>query len=82
MDIKKAFLYAKMKRNVYIELPREDPRSEGGRVVGKLNKAMYGTRDAPIEWQKEMTNTMICLGYIAVKTAPACITTLRPRCMS
>ena len=30
MDIKKAFLYAKMRRNVYIELPREDPRSEGG----------------------------------------------------
>ena len=30
LDIKKAFLYGKMSRNVYIELPAEDPMSEGG----------------------------------------------------
>ena len=38
MDIKKAFLYAKMKRNVYIELPREDPRSEGGVLWGNSTR--------------------------------------------
>ena len=46
MDIKKAFLYGKISKNVYIELPAEDPMSEGGHFVGKLDKAMYGTRDA------------------------------------
>ena len=30
MGIKKAFLYGKMSRHVYIELPSEDPMSEGG----------------------------------------------------
>ena len=30
LDIKKAFLYGKISRNVYIELPAEDPMSEGG----------------------------------------------------
>ena len=70
MDIKKAFLYAKMNRHIYIELPSEDPMSEGGTVVGMLDKAMYGTRDAPAEWQQEMNNTMVHLGFVAVKSAP------------
>ena len=51
LDIKKAFLYGKISRNVYIELLAEDPMSEGGggHLVGKMDKAMYGTRDAPAE---------------------------------
>ena len=31
---------------------------------------MYGTRDAPVEWQKEMANTMLCIGFDGVQTAP------------
>ena len=52
IDIKKAFLHGEMRRNVYIELPPEDEKSCDGRYVGKLKKAMYGTRDAPAEWQR------------------------------
>ena len=42
LDVNGAFLYWKTKRNVYIWLPPEDPRSQEG-LMGKLNKAMYGT---------------------------------------
>ena len=35
LDVKKAFLYSKISRNVYIELPAEDPRSEGA-VCGQV----------------------------------------------
>ena len=54
LDIKKAFLYGKNSRNVYADLPAEDPMSEGRHLVGKLDKAMYGTRGAPAEWQAEV----------------------------
>ena len=51
LDVKCAFLYGKMRRTVYIEPPTQDPRSQEYGVVGKLEKAMYGTRDAPLIWQ-------------------------------
>ena len=70
LDIKKAFLYGKMSRHVYIELPSEDPMSEGGQMVGMLDKAMYGTRDAPVEWQNEVGKTMMGIGFVAVRSTP------------
>lgn len=45
--VRGAFLYGDMRRNVYIELPRQGPRLGGARVVGELTKAMHCTRDAP-----------------------------------
>jgi hypothetical protein len=47
LDVSCAFLYAPIKRRIYIELPEEDPQSSSGDVVGQLEKALYGTRDAP-----------------------------------
>ena len=44
-DVKTAFLYD-ARRSLYVELPLEDPFSASGRYVGKLERAMYGTRDA------------------------------------
>ena len=67
---KNAFLYDKISRNVYIELPAEDPMSEGGHLVGKLDKAMYGTRDAHAEWQAELERTTIKLGCRPVVSTP------------
>ena len=59
-----------MSRNVYIEPPAEDLMSEGEHVVGKLDKTMYGTRDAPAEWQAELERTMIQLGFRPVVSPP------------
>ena len=70
LDIKKAFLHGKISRNVYVELPSEDPLSEVAHVVGKLDKAMYGTRDAPAAWQAEMEKTMVQLGCKPVISTP------------
>ena len=47
LDIREVFLNGKISRTVYIELPSEAPMSEGGNMVGKLDKVMNGTRDAP-----------------------------------
>ena len=46
LDVKCAFLYGDMDRDIFIELPSRDPMSSSRGMVGKLMKAMYGTRDA------------------------------------
>jgi hypothetical protein len=60
IDIKKAHLYAKATRDVYIELPPGDC-TEG--MCGKLNYSLYGTRDAAHNWEKEYTNTLTAMGF-------------------
>ena len=39
-------------------------------MVGKLDKAMYGTRDALAAWKTELEKTMIELGFRPVVSAP------------
>ena len=43
IDVRRAYFHAKAIREMFVELPEEDMQ-EG--MCGKLNKSMYGTRDA------------------------------------
>ena len=63
MDVKTAFLYGVVRRKVYIELPRRDPWSTDGKWVGNLERALYGTRDAPQIWQQEVSDSLTKLGF-------------------
>ena len=56
MDVTGAFLYGYMRRRVYIELPPEEPK--GKNVVGRLVKALYGLRDAPLIWKAHLTQSL------------------------
>ena len=62
-DIKSAFLYGWAKRNIFIELPPEDPMSSSGSFVGRLLKAMYGTRDAPQVWADHLGSILCKIGF-------------------
>ena len=70
LDVKCAFLYGRTPRDIYIELPDEDPMSADKDYVGKLLKAMYGTRDAPAVWQEEVRALLITLGFTQSKINP------------
>ena len=70
MDVSCAFLYAPIKRSVYIELPDEDPMKKLG-YKGKLDKALYGTRDAPQAWAEELERALVELGFVASKLQPS-----------
>ena len=48
-DVRRAYFYAKIKRDVFIELPKEDPKYGTG-LLGKLKLCLYGTRDAAKGW--------------------------------
>ena len=41
----------------YVEVPEED-QTEEYKVCGRLEKAMYGTRQAAAAWQREVESTM------------------------
>ena len=72
LDFKRAFLYGDCERDVYIKVPAEDPNCVEGKHVGKLRKAMYGTRDAPAVWQKLVRRTLVALGFCPSTTC-ACV---------
>ena len=62
VDVSCAFLYAKVYREIYIELPLRGSAGSRREVRGSL-KALYGTRDAPQLWQKELESTLKDLGF-------------------
>ena len=69
-DVKTAFLYGDARRSLYVELPPEDPLSASGRYVGKLERAMYGTRDAPMIWQDHLRKTLLDMEFKESVTHP------------
>ena len=78
LDFKRAFLYGDAERTIYIELPEDDGRRDGGKCVGLLRKAMYGTRDTPAVWQRLVRKVLRGLGFEASKTT-ACVYYRRQR---
>ena len=72
LDFKRAFLYGDIQRTLYIELPEDDSRRNGGANVGLLRKAMYGTQDAPSVWQQLVRQMLTGLGFTP-STTVACL---------
>ena len=70
LDVKRAFLHGKARRHIYIKLPKEDPRYDGGKTIGRLLKSMYGTRDAPQIWAGEVKRIMESMGFRACRINP------------
>ena len=60
-DVSRAFFCAPARRQVFVELPKED--KDHGDMVGGLNYSMYGTRDAAQNWGEECSDTMIQAGF-------------------
>jgi len=69
LDVKRAFLYGEIEEEIFIDLPNEDKMKQAG-YVGRLRKAMYGTRSAPQVWQKLVSSVMSKLGFVACRVSP------------
>ena len=54
LDISRAHPHCRIRRLVYIRLPEEDPRSVDKDLCGRLNMALYGTRDAGQNFEFEV----------------------------
>ena len=62
-DVSRAHFYADAVRDVFIRLPREDPRSSMPGACGKLGKTMYGTLDAGAQWSLHYTRILLAAGF-------------------
>ena len=68
-DVKRAYFHAPARRELYVELPPEDPGYGQGRV-GRLNLSLYGTRDAAANWQHCVADHLRSLGFAQGKANP------------
>ena len=65
-----ALYMPKARRELYVELPDEDPMKQKG-FVGLLLRSMYGTQDASNLWQEDCTGTLAQRGYTQGWSNPA-----------
>ena len=68
-DVSRAFFEAPATRLIAVTLPEEALTQEeiGTGLVGILKMSLYGTRDAAVNFQREVTKLMLKLGFEPAK---------------
>jgi hypothetical protein len=69
-DVVNAFVNAELKQDVYMRMPG-GYRKPG--LILKLQKALYGLRQSPLLWQKELTTTLTNIGFKSIPHEPCCL---------
>ena len=67
IDVKRAYVYADVVEPTFVKLPEED--SEPG-MVGRLNKAMHGTRAAAVSWERTYRQHLEEIGFRCGASSP------------
>ena len=67
IDVRRSYFHANARRSVCVQLPDED-YEEG--MCARLNKAMYGTRDAAQNWDYEYCDFMESIGMVRGVASP------------
>jgi hypothetical protein len=70
IDIKRAYFYAKARRDVYVKIPDEDMEPGDENRVAKLRLSLYGTRDAAQNWAREYGSHLCSIGFEKGKASP------------
>ena len=63
LDVKNAFLYGELDREIYMEQPQGFERNAHPRYVCKLKKALYGLKQAPRAWYGKIAEFLVQSGY-------------------
>jgi hypothetical protein len=69
LDVKTAFLNADLEEEVYLSIPQgvlEDKREK----CLKLNKAIYGLKQAPLAWFNQLSNWLRSVGFSSAVSDP------------
>ena len=79
IDVKKARFWSPVRRRLLVELPPE--AGEDKTKVGLLKRSLYGTRDAPSNWEHAIKDVMECL-YVSSRESPtlACMSMMNSHC--
>ena len=69
-DIEQAFVQSDLEENVYMRLPQGCGRLSG--KVVRLNKSLYGLKQASRQWHAHLTKCLLTLGFVQC-LADACV---------
>lgn len=70
-DISRVHFISKTERELYTEIPKEDLCDGDGDGIGKLNRNMYGIRDAANGWFRDWQSLLASKGYKTGVANPA-----------
>ena len=70
MDVSTAFLVPELKEDIFMEQPKGFEKLGQENKVCKLNKSLYGLKQASHEWNKNFNKTLLDLKFTALKTDP------------
>ena len=70
VDIRNAYFNGIPKRNIFVRLPKE--LGLGAGTVAKLDRCMYGTRDAAGIWETCYSDALTQMGFTAGDASPCC----------
>ena len=70
VDVRRAYFNAAVKREVYIQIPKEDFEEGDENKCARLKASLYGTRDAAANWADEYTKTLLEMGFVKGKASP------------
>ena len=62
IDVRTASLYEHARINIFVMLPRDITEEYYTPVVGRLKRALYGTRCAPMMWSDHLRHSMADIG--------------------
>ncbi len=71
IDISSAFLHSPIEETIYVEYPHGFQPLAGPMKVCRLLKALYGTRQGPIQWEKTFSATLESHGFKCLVSAPS-----------
>ena len=74
-DVERAYFHAAASHELYVHIPMEDPDWSPD-AIGRLNLALYGTRDAAKLWQECAANHVTSIGFARGSPTHASISTL------
>ena len=63
VDVRRAYFYAAATRRIFVELPDEDRQPGDDDKCGLLLQSLYGTRDAALNWERELGGFMESIGF-------------------
>ena len=65
MDVKSAYLYSNIEEEIYLEQPQGFVKKEnsGQKLVCKLNKSIYGLKQAAKNWYEALTSLLLKEGF-------------------
>ncbi|KAJ0906671.1 putative RNA-directed DNA polymerase [Helianthus annuus] len=67
LDVKSAFLYGDLKEEVYVSQPTGYEVKGKENLVYRLNKALYGLRQAPRAWYARLDKALKYFGFVKCK---------------